>query len=343
MHSFSSLACGLALVARGTAAIALGSAGTYAALAASTITNTGQTVITGNVGISPGTSITGFGPGTIIGMQAIGTSVSAQAQADALVAYNTLAGLPSGTLLTGQNLGGKTLRAGVYKFATSGLLNGNLFLDAQNNPNAVFIFQLGTTITTGTAAQVILLNGALACNVYWQVGSSATLGTRTQFVGNILAYAAITLNTGVRVRGRLIALHEAITFISNTVTLPLNCGGTVNPPPPPPTTTTTTTPTPTTTTTTTPTIPVTVTIENTVTSSVTATTRTSVCYTRKPTACPRRQHAVKEKRLVIKGQLTVYNVFTKWNRCTSTQTVTTATVTPACTNGPERRWDGRFE
>jgi type VI secretion system secreted protein VgrG len=202
----------------------LGTATSFAVLGASTVTNTGPTIVTGDLGVSPGSAVTGFPPGLVVG----GTihaadAVAAQAQADATVAYNTLAGLACNTNLTGQDLGGLTLTPGVYCFSSSAQLTGILTLDGQGDPNAVFVFQIGSTLTTASASSVVLINSASACNVFWQVGSSATLGTGTQFQGNILALASDKLTTGVNVTGRVIALTAAVTMDSNTVS---GCTGT---------------------------------------------------------------------------------------------------------------------
>ena len=144
-------------------------------------------------------------------------AAAAQAQSDALTAYNVLAGEPCNTTLTGQNLGGLTLTPGVYCFAAGAQLTGTLTLNAQGNAGAVFIFKIGTAFTTATGASVALINGASACNVYFQVGSSATLGTGSQIAGNILANASVTLVTGSALTGRAFALNGAVTLDSNTV------------------------------------------------------------------------------------------------------------------------------
>ena len=196
----------------------LGAASSFAVLGGSTVTSTGLTTVTGDLGVSPGTTITGFGPGIVTGTIHAGDAVAAQAQSDLTTAYNALAGLPCNTDLTGQDLGGKTLAPGVYCFSSSAQLTGNLVLDAQGNANAVFVFQIGSTITTATNSSVAMINGGRACNVFWQVGSSATLGTGTVFAGNILAYASITLTTGVALSGRALARTGAVTMDTNAIT-----------------------------------------------------------------------------------------------------------------------------
>jgi len=206
--------------ARAATSPALGTAGTFAVLAGTTVTNTGPTTLIGDLGVSPGTAATGFPPGLVTGMIHTGTdAVAVQAQKDATAAYTTAVGQPCDVTLTGQDLGGKTLTPGVYCFASSAQLTGQLILDGQGNPSSVFIFQIGSTLTTASNATVVLINGAQPCssNIFWQVGSSATLGTRTSFTGNILALASITLNTGTVTNGGLYAQTGAVTLDTNTV------------------------------------------------------------------------------------------------------------------------------
>lgn len=205
----------------------LGSAGTYGALGASTVTNTGSTVITGNLGLSPGTAITGFtaidsGPGLFTGTANIANALASQAQLDALTAYNTLASLSSSFDLTGQDLGGMVLTPGVYHFDTSAQLTGMLTLDALGDPNARFVFQIGSTLTTASSSVVSIVNIGAGCGpdngLFWQVGSSATLGSDTAFAGNILAFTSISLNNGASIDdGRALALNGAVTLINNRI------------------------------------------------------------------------------------------------------------------------------
>ncbi len=196
----------------------------FAVLGGSTVTNTNTpTVVSGNLGVSPGSSVTGFPPGIVVGGTIFAAdSVAAQAQSDLTTVYNNLANTACNTDLTGQDLGGLTLTPGVYCFSTSAQLTGTLTLDAQGNPNAVFIFQMGSTLTTASASSVLLINGASSCGVFWQVGSSATLGTGTALAGSIVALTSITLNTGANVSGRVLARNGAVTLDNNQVTL---CSG----------------------------------------------------------------------------------------------------------------------
>lgn len=204
----------------GFAAVILGSAQDFAVLGASTVTNTGSTTIYGSVGVDPGSAITGFPPGTVTGGSIYGPGgVSNQAQIDALDAYNDLAGRSVTGDLTGQDLGTVgTLTPGVYNFDTSAQLTGTLTLDFQGNPNADFVFQIGSTLTTASGSSVNVINGDSTSGVYWQVGTSATLGTGTTFAGNILADQSITLTTGADILcGRAIALNAAVTMDNNTI------------------------------------------------------------------------------------------------------------------------------
>jgi Ice-binding-like/Domain of unknown function DUF11 len=207
----------LAAPALAATAPSLGSAQSFAVLGGSTVTNTGLTVVTGDLGVSPGTSVTGFPPGIVIGGSIHSAdAVAAQAQTDLTTAYNNLVGAPCTTNLTGQDLGGLTLTPGVYCFNSTAQLTGNLTLDAQGSANAVFVFQIGSALTTAASSSVQVINGGTNCNVFWQVGSSATLGAGTAFVGNILALASITLTAGANVSGRVLARNGAVTMDTNT-------------------------------------------------------------------------------------------------------------------------------
>jgi hypothetical protein len=198
----------------------LGTAADYAVLAGSTVTSTGPTMVSGNLGLSPGTSVTGFPPGLISGgVQNVANPAAVQAKADLVTAYNDAAGATPATPVTASTLGGLTLNAGVYSGGALDL-TGTLTLDAQGDPGAVFIFQAASTLITASASQVKLVNGASPCNVFWQVGSSATLGTTTSFKGTILALTSITLNTGATVDGRMLARNGAVTLDSNTINNP---------------------------------------------------------------------------------------------------------------------------
>ena len=196
--------------------VGLGTADSFAVLAGSTVTNTGPSTVNGDLGLHPGTSITGFPPGTVNGTIHGPDAVALQAQTDVTTAYNDAAGrLPP--LAIPADLGGLTLTAGVYKRASSLGLTGAVTLDAQGNPNSVFVFQAGSTLTTASASRVNLINGAQACNVYWQVGSSATLGTTSNFSGVIMAMQSISMNNGVTVLGRAFARNGAVTMINDNI------------------------------------------------------------------------------------------------------------------------------
>ena len=210
----------------GPAPIDFGTASGFAVLAGSTVTNTGASEISGNIGVWPGTAVTGFPPGIIVnGGIYDGDSVAMQAESDALAAYNTAASETGGVSLTGQNLGGLTLTPGVYDFSSAAQLTGILTLNAENMQNAVFVFQIGSTLTTAADSLISVINGE-AANVVWQIGSSATLGAGSSFDGDILAFASITLDTGATVScGGALALNGAVTMDTNTVsTTGSSCG-----------------------------------------------------------------------------------------------------------------------
>jgi type VI secretion system secreted protein VgrG len=208
----------------GARADILGTAASFAVLGGSTVTNTGTTTINGNLGVSPGTAITGFfatdgGPGIVAGSIYTGNNgVAVQAQKDLTTAYNTLFGLPFDIDLTGQDLGGQTLVPGVYRFDTSAQLTGALTLNAEGSNNALWVFQIGTTLTTASGSVVQVINGGPDDGLFWQVGSSATLGTSTTFLGDILASASITLNTSAIIPcGRALAENGAVTMDTNVI------------------------------------------------------------------------------------------------------------------------------
>ena len=210
-----------AVVAPATAAEApvdLGTARSFAVLAGSAITNTGPTTISGDVGIHPGSAVTGFGSVTHHGSLHVADAVAEAAKRDLVTAYNDAAGRgPATTVAT--DLGGDRLTPGVYDSASGTFeLTGTLTLDAQGDSGAVFIFQTASTLVTASNSSVRLVNEADVCNVYWQVGSSATLGTGTSFAGNILALQSITLNTGATIDGRALARNGAVTMDTNTIT-----------------------------------------------------------------------------------------------------------------------------
>jgi len=209
---------GLGSLARAQSAPTLASAQSFAVLGDTTVTNTGATPIKGDLGVSPGTAVTGFPPGTVTGGTIHANDAAAvAAQADAHTAYAALAGQPCGTdlggLILGTSPGPVTLTPGVYCFGAAAQLTGTLTLSG----NGVYIFQIGSTLTTATNSSVVLTNGAMAANVFWQVGSSATIGTGTVIVGSILAEVSDTVNAGASVDGRVFALTGAVTLDTNAI------------------------------------------------------------------------------------------------------------------------------
>ena len=205
------------------APVNLATAQPFVVLSGAGVTNTGSSVLNGDLGVSPGTSLTGFGlPAVVNGATHANDAVAAQAQSDLTTAYNVAAGqpVPPGNDLTGTNLGGRTLTAGAYGFSTSAQLTGQVTLDAQGDPNAQFVFVIGTTLTTATASSVVLTNGASPCNVHWKVGSSATLGTSTAFEGNLMALETISLGSSVTVLGRVLARNGEVTLINDVLSTP---------------------------------------------------------------------------------------------------------------------------
>ncbi|HYN37225.1 MAG TPA: ice-binding family protein [Actinomycetota bacterium] len=199
-------------------AVDLGTADSFAVLAGQGVTNTGPTVVNGDLGTSPNPAVTGFPPGTVNGTIHAADAVALQARNDLTTAYNDAASrTPVTTIAT--ELGGQTLTPGVYNSESGTFqITGTLTLDAQGDPNGVFIFQMAATLITASNSNVSLLGGAQACNVFWQVGSSATLGTDSNFTGNILALTSIQVQTGVTVDGRVLARNASVTLDDDTIT-----------------------------------------------------------------------------------------------------------------------------
>ena len=202
------------------APVPLGSAATFGVLAATTVTSSGATTIDGDLGVSPGNTVSGAP--TVSGTTHLGDPTAAQAQLDLTIAYNDAAGRTLDSVLVAGNLGGQTLAPGLYTSGTSlEITSGDLTLDAQGDPDAVWIFQMASTLVTTDGRQVILSGGAQAANVFWQVGSSATIGGSSVFKGNILAHTSITMNSsGTVLGGRLLAMHGAVALDANTISVP---------------------------------------------------------------------------------------------------------------------------
>ena len=215
--------CSLSVFAQ---TVPLGTAAGFGVIAAQAITSTGATIIAGDLGITPNnaSSVTGFsfstppGLGIVTGTPHFANAVAMTAKNDALTAYNTLASRPCTTTISG-DLGGRTLTPGVYCSASSMGLTGTLTLDSQGDNNAAFIFQMGSALTTASASQVRMINGGQSCNIFWQIGSSATMGTGSSFLGNVLASSSITMTTGTSSSGRLVALNGAVTLDGSAVTV----------------------------------------------------------------------------------------------------------------------------
>ena len=192
----------------------------YGILAGSAITCTTAGKVNANIGVSPGTAVTGFPPCTFAGEKHVADAEAAAAQAELLKTYNYLKGLTCNTVVSPADIGGKTLAPGVYCVATSLAITGTVTLDGQGNSDARFVFQMGSTLGSSVGAKVKLINGAQAKNVWWQVGSSATIGTGTCFEGTIAALTSITLNANVKLHGRALARNGAVTLGANVITLP---------------------------------------------------------------------------------------------------------------------------
>jgi hypothetical protein len=206
-------------VAAHAAPVNLATVGPFVVLGGSTVTNSGTSVLGGDLGVSPGTALPGFDTAVINGATHENDGVAQQAQADLTIAYDTAAGqaVPPGNELTGTDLGERTLSAGAYRYTSSAQLTGALTLDAEGDPSAEFVFQIASALTTAPASSVVLVNGASPCNVYWQIGSSATLDTTTVFQGNLMALTDISLNNGATVFGRVLARNGQVSLINNVL------------------------------------------------------------------------------------------------------------------------------
>ena len=233
---FALVIAALPMAALASTAPGLGTAATYAVLAGTTVTNTGDSVLHGDLGVSPGTACTGFpdpctggGPGTVSGTIHAGDAQALQAQSDLTAAYGIAASSPCNSNQTGKNLGGQILNPGTYCQTTAPTLTGTLVLSG----NGVFIFQIGSTLITAPGATVSLVDGAQACNVFWQVGSSATLDTTTTFVGTIMALTDVHLKDAASIAGRAMARNGEVTLINNQITAPTGCSATSLPGPTP--------------------------------------------------------------------------------------------------------------
>ena len=198
----------------------LGTSTSFLVLAGATVTNTGPSMIFGDVGVSPGSAVTGFPPGLQTdGAMYKADAVALKAQGDLTTAYNEVDAAPCTQNLTGKDLGGLTLLEGVYCFDSSAQLTGGLRLDAKGKSDAVFIFKTVSTLTTASNASVLVINGGSGCNVFWKVGSSATVGTGSKFSGSILALTSIALQTGATVDGRALARNGEVTLDNNVISV----------------------------------------------------------------------------------------------------------------------------
>ena len=220
-------------VAAEAAPVDLATVNPFVVLGGTTVTNTGPSVLNGDLGVSPGTALTGFGlPAVVNGATHATDEVAAKAQLDLTNAYNVAAGQPVAPAddLSNTNLGNRKLGPGAYRYTAAALLTGALTLDAEGDPNAQFVFEIGSELTTESASSVVLVNGASPCNVYWQVGSSADLGTTTAFQGNLMALTSISLKNGATVVGRMLARNGQVSLINNVLTRPLCAAGTTTTP-----------------------------------------------------------------------------------------------------------------
>lgn len=199
--------------------VSMGGSSTLAILAGSAISSTGATTITGDMGLSPGSSVGGFPPGILVGTQHVNDVIANQAKLDLTAAYNDAAGRTATDIVTlSDNIGGLTLTPGLYKSTSSlAISSGDVTFDALGNPNAVFIIQIASTLTTTSGRKVILSGGASASNIFWQVGTSATFGTTSVFKGTVLAMQSITFNTGATLDGKGLARTGAVVMSGNTI------------------------------------------------------------------------------------------------------------------------------
>jgi len=239
------LALGAGNALAGQLPVPLGGSGSFAALAGSTVTSTGHSTLKGDLGVWPGTSLTGFPPGIVTGGVHAGDPFAMHAQSDLTAAYNDAAGRQPPQALPA-DLGGRTLAPGVYKTGATPALGvtGTLTLDGRGDSGAVFVFQVGSALTTAVNSHVNLIGGAKAANVFWQIGSSATLGTSSTFAGSILALSSISIDSGVTLNGRALARNGAVTLINDTINVPSSSPTPGPSPTPSPTPTPTPTPRP---------------------------------------------------------------------------------------------------
>jgi hypothetical protein len=212
------LALAIVPAAAQAAPVNLATASPFVVLGGAAVTNTDPSVLKGALGVSPGSSLTGFSQATVLGATHENDAVASQAQGDLTTAFGVAGGqeVPPGNELTGIDLGGLSLTPGAYNYSSSAQLTGQLTLNAEGDPNAQFVFIIGSTLTTASASSVNLVNGASPCNVYWRIGSSATFGTGTQFQGNVLSHEDISVNDAVHVDGRLLAAGT-ITLINDVL------------------------------------------------------------------------------------------------------------------------------
>ena len=214
----------LAARALGQVAPSLGTAADFAVLGGSAVTNIGPSYVTGALGVSPGSALSGFAPATVVGAVHAADAVALGALSDTATAFLDLGAQACGTTYADPaELGGQTLGPGVYCFSSSAQLTGTLTLDGRGDPDAVWVFKTVSTLVTASNANVLLTAGAQSCNVFWQVGGSATLGSSSGFVGNILALGNITLGNYANLSGRALARHGAVALDANTVSL-TTCG-----------------------------------------------------------------------------------------------------------------------